>query len=85
MIALSGEKTGRSLDDFDLVELNEAFAAQMLACLKELPIDRDKLNVNGGAVALTGFLIQVVYFGLAWLAMKRGMNAGTTAISMMVA
>ena len=35
-----------------------------------------------GAVALTGFLIQVVYFGLAWLAMKRGMNAGTTAIIM---
>lgn len=35
-----------------------------------------------GAVALTGFLIQVVYFGLAYLAMKRGMNAGTTAIIM---
>lgn len=35
-----------------------------------------------GAVALTGFLIQVVYFGLAWMAMKRGMNAGTAAIIM---
>ena len=36
----------------DLVELNEAFAAQVLACLRELPIDPDRLNVNGGAVAL---------------------------------
>jgi acetyl-CoA acyltransferase len=36
----------------DLIELNEAFAAQMLACLRELPIDPDKLNVNGGAIAL---------------------------------
>ena len=36
----------------DLVELNEAFAAQVLACLKELAIDPDKLNVNGGAIAL---------------------------------
>jgi acetyl-CoA acyltransferase len=41
-----------SLDDVDLVELNEAFAAQVLACLKELPIDVDRLNVNGGAIAL---------------------------------
>ena len=46
------ERTGLSLDDIDLVELNEAFAAQVLACLRELPIDRDKLNVNGGAIAL---------------------------------
>jgi len=41
-----------TLDDIDLVELNEAFAAQVLACLRELPIDADKLNVNGGAIAL---------------------------------
>jgi acetyl-CoA acyltransferase len=43
---------GLSLDQIDLVELNEAFAAQALACLKELPIDLEKLNVNGGAIAL---------------------------------
>jgi acetyl-CoA acyltransferase len=43
---------GLRLDDIDLVELNEAFAAQVLACLKELPIDPDRLNVNGGAIAL---------------------------------
>jgi acetyl-CoA acyltransferase len=41
-----------SLEEIDLVELNEAFAAQVLACLRELPIDRARLNVNGGAIAL---------------------------------
>ena len=46
------EKTGLALDDFDLVELNEAFAAQVLAVLKDLPIPRDRLNVNGGSIAL---------------------------------
>jgi acetyl-CoA acyltransferase len=43
---------GLSLDQIDLVELNEAFAAQVLACLKALPIDPGRLNVNGGAIAL---------------------------------
>jgi acetyl-CoA acyltransferase len=46
------KQTGLSLDRIDLVELNEAFAAQALACLRELPIDPDRLNVNGGAIAL---------------------------------
>ena len=46
------EKTGLQLEDMDLIELNEAFACQALACVKELGIDPDKLNVNGGAVAL---------------------------------
>jgi acetyl-CoA C-acetyltransferase len=41
-----------TLADFDLVELNEAFAPQVLAVVDELPIDRDRLNVNGGAIAL---------------------------------
>jgi acetyl-CoA acyltransferase len=43
---------GLTLDQIDLIELNEAFAAQVLACLKQLPIDSDRLNVNGGAIAL---------------------------------
>ncbi len=43
---------GLTLDDIGLVELNEAFAVQVLACLRELPIDPDRLNVNGGAIAL---------------------------------
>ena len=45
-------RTKRSLSDFDLIELNEAFAAQVLACDRELHLDRSKLNVNGGAIAL---------------------------------
>jgi acetyl-CoA C-acetyltransferase len=44
--------TGISLDAIDLVELNEAFAAQALAVDRELKFDRDRLNVNGGAIAL---------------------------------
>jgi acetyl-CoA acyltransferase len=43
---------GLTLDQIDLIELNEAFAAQVLAVLNELPIDPDRLNVNGGAIAL---------------------------------
>jgi acetyl-CoA C-acetyltransferase len=40
------------MEDFGLVEINEAFAAQSVACAKELNIDMDTLNVNGGAIAL---------------------------------
>ena len=46
------KQTGLTLDQIDLVELNEAFAAQVIACLRELPIDPDRMNVNGGAIAL---------------------------------
>jgi len=46
------EKHNLKLHDFGLVELNEAFAAQVLACERELNFNRDKLNVNGGAIAL---------------------------------
>ena len=46
------EKTATKLDDVDLVELNEAFAAQVVACERDLGLDRAKLNVNGGAIAL---------------------------------
>lgn len=46
------KKTGRLIEDFDLVELNEAFAAQVLACDRELHFDPEGLNVNGGAIAL---------------------------------
>jgi 3-oxoadipyl-CoA thiolase len=43
---------GLTLDQIDLIELNEAFASQVLACARELGIDEDRLNVNGGAIAL---------------------------------
>ena len=84
------ERSGRQLADFDLVELNEAFAAQMLACLRDLPFAADRTNVNGGAIALghpigaTGARIVVTLLhemvrrgskrGLATLCMSGGMG-----------
>lgn len=46
------QKTGKKISDFDLIELNEAFAVQVLAVAKQLAIDESKLNVNGGSIAL---------------------------------
>jgi len=46
------ERAGLTIDDLDLIELNEAFAAQSLACIRELHLDSAKVNVNGGAIAL---------------------------------
>jgi acetyl-CoA acetyltransferase len=49
---LALERAGLTLDDMDLVEVNEAFAAQYLAVERELGLDRERTNVDGGAVAL---------------------------------
>ena len=46
------DSAGLELDQIDLIEINEAFAAQVLACVRELGIDEERLNVNGGAIAL---------------------------------
>jgi acetyl-CoA acetyltransferase family protein len=46
------ERTGLTIEDVDLVEINEAFAAQMLACIQGLKLDPERVNVNGGALAL---------------------------------
>jgi acetyl-CoA acetyltransferase family protein len=46
------ERTGLSIDDMDLIELNEAFAAQAIACIRQLGADPERVNVNGGAIAL---------------------------------
>jgi acetyl-CoA C-acetyltransferase len=46
------ERTGLAIDDVDLVELNEAFASQSIAVARELGIDEERLNVNGGAIAI---------------------------------
>ena len=51
-IRLALQRAGLSLQEIDLFEINEAFAAQYLACEKELGLDRERVNVNGGAVAL---------------------------------
>src|SRR5262245_45112982 len=46
------KRAGLTIEQIDLVELNEAFASQVIACIRELGIDPKKLNVNGGAIAL---------------------------------
>ncbi len=87
----------RKLDQFDTVELNEAFAAQALACLREMPVASDKLNPDGGAIAIghpigaTGARL-VVHLanriaqgrsqtGLATLCVGGGMGAAFSLIS----
>ena len=77
------KKTGREIEDFDLLEINEAFASQSLADGKKLGLDWDKLNVNGGAIALghpigcsgTRILVTLIH------AMRdRGANLGLAAL-----
>ena len=46
------ERHGWSMEDIDIVELNEAFAAQSIPCMNELGLDPERVNVNGGAIAL---------------------------------
>jgi acetyl-CoA acetyltransferase len=46
------KRYGLTSEDFDLVEINEAFASQSIECVKQLELDIDKVNVNGGAIAL---------------------------------
>jgi len=46
------ERAGLTTDDLDLIELNEAFAAQSIPCMRELGLDDERVNVNGGAIAL---------------------------------
>ena len=73
------ERTGTTLDDYDLIEINEAFAAQVLADGKALGLDWDKVNVNGGAIALghpigcsgTRVLVTLIY-----ALRDRGLKAG---------
>ena len=45
-------RTKLTIDDIDLIELNEAFASQSIACIRDLKLDPEKVNVNGGAIAL---------------------------------
>lgn len=77
------ERSGLSIGDFALVELNEAFAAQALAVLSEVPIPAEKLNVNGGAIALghpigaSGARIVVT---LLYALMRRGGGAGLATL-----
>ncbi|MGH8104437.1 MAG: thiolase family protein [bacterium] len=77
------KRTGAKLDDYDLIELNEAFAAQVLAVHREMPLPMERLNVNGGAIALghpigcTGARIIVT---LLYEMMKRGAKQGLATL-----
>ena len=51
-IKMALERAGLGLEDMDRIEINEAFAGQVLACVKELNIDMEKFNLNGGAIAI---------------------------------
>jgi acetyl-CoA C-acetyltransferase len=88
-------KTGLSIDDIDLFEINEAFAAQVLACQRALSIPLEKLNVNGGAIALghpigaSGARVLVTLLhALAQRGLKRGVASlclgGGNAVAMLV-
>jgi acetyl-CoA C-acetyltransferase len=89
------DKAGLKLSDIDLFELNEAFAAQMLACGKELGLDEERVNVNGGAIALghpigaSGARVLVtLLYALEQRGLKRGLASlclgGGNAVAMVV-
>ena len=89
------EKANLRLEDIDLFELNEAFAAQMLACGKDLKLDEAKVNVNGGAIALghpigaSGARVLVtLLYALEQRGLKRGLASlclgGGNAVAMVV-
>lgn len=77
------ERAELTLDDIDLFELNEAFAAQYLAVEKELGLDRDKVNVNGGAIALghpVGASGARILLSLAYELKRRGGKYGVASL-----
>jgi len=77
------EKTGTALDDYDLLEVNEAFAAQILADGKELGWDWERVNVNGGAIALghpIGCSGARVLVTLIYALKQRGLKSGLAAL-----
>jgi acetyl-CoA C-acetyltransferase len=77
------EKTGLSLADIDLIEINEAFAAQVIACERELKIDRDRLNVNGGGISIghpIGMSGARIILSLAYEMRARGASLGLATL-----
>jgi acetyl-CoA C-acetyltransferase len=77
------KKAGLALRDIDLIELNEAFAAQVIACDRELNMDRSKLNVNGGAIALghpVGATGAKILTTLLYALKKRDKNLGLVSL-----
>jgi acetyl-CoA C-acetyltransferase len=77
------DRTGLSLADIDLIEINEAFAAQVLACERELKFDRDRLNVHGGGISLghpIGMSGARIILSLAYAMRSRGAALGLATL-----
>jgi 3-oxoadipyl-CoA thiolase len=77
------DAAGLTIDEIDLIELNEAFASQVLACARELGIDEERLNVNGGAIALghpLGCSGARLIGTLAWELRRRGGRYGIATL-----
>jgi 3-oxoadipyl-CoA thiolase len=77
------KNAGLALEDIDLIEINEAFAAQVIACVRELGINVERLNVNGGAIALghpLGCSGARLLTTLAWELRRRGGRYGIAAL-----
>ncbi|HKE54412.1 MAG TPA: acetyl-CoA C-acetyltransferase [Actinomycetota bacterium] len=77
------EQTGLSLADMDLIEINEAFAAQVIACERELKFDPDRLNVNGGGISLghpIGMSGARILLSLAYAMRARGAALGLATL-----
>ncbi|HEY8866962.1 MAG TPA: 3-oxoadipyl-CoA thiolase, partial [Solirubrobacteraceae bacterium] len=77
------ERAGLTIDDIDLVEINEAFAAQVLPSARELGIPLEKLNVNGGAIAIghpLGCTGARLVGTLAWELRERGLRYGLATL-----
>jgi acetyl-CoA C-acetyltransferase len=77
------ERTGLSLTDMDLIEINEAFAAQVIACERELKFDRDRVNVNGGGISVghpIGMSGARIILSLAYAMRARGLTLGLATL-----
>jgi len=77
------DRTGLSLSDIDLIEINEAFAAQVIACERELKFDRDRLNVRGGGISIghpIGMSGARILLSLAYEMRDRGASLGLATL-----
>jgi acetyl-CoA C-acetyltransferase len=77
------EQTGLALADMDLIEVNEAFAAQVIACERELKFDRDRLNLRGGGISLghpIGMSGARITLSLAYQMRERGASLGLSTL-----
>jgi len=77
------DATGLSLADIDVIEINEAFAAQVIACERELKFDREKLNVRGGGISLghpIGMSGARLILTMAYDMRERGLSLGLATL-----